>query len=569
MNPIEAIQSANNTAIEATMLSNNTAIEVNLDENNTPIQVLTNYNPSIVTSIRFARDTAPMVGDVVINDLGLLDVQAQFNNLQVQLDAYRSDTQSQFSDVRSQIDARAGEIGQLTTRMTAAEGQINTVKTGLNSKLTTPNGANNQFMFRNASGWVAMSPMTRAEATAGTATTGRTVSALELKAAIQTHQIQPNWNSTSGKGAILNKPDLSQYALKSELSQLSGSANEIRMQATADAHEDSGLRIEAPDEETAIVEMGPAMREAWQNAIGAGAILPLPIYGIVKGRLGGGAQVLGPRAIQDCMWDGAKKFEQNIRFQGERNSNAWLIPEDGIYTVTVAFEGVDQTRPFSLRMQKKDTNGNWHSITPRVLNAYPADNRGVTVTTTQDFRKGELVNCVVENHSDDATRLGEHDGWGHHQSHFSIVRVATLGMDTSVSARSTGRLVKKINARVNLSGGANNTIKFSFDVPTEFRGRKFKATFKFIYDYVNLNNGDKPRAVTEVFRKDWNGSSYLVDKLLFRKHTNGFHNYFELTEIYENTSTLAVMDIVLRDRDNVSPTQSGSSESAVIIETID
>lgn len=135
--------------------------------------------------------------------------------------------------------------------------------------------------------------------------------------------------------------------------------------------------------------------------------------------------------------------------------------------------------------------------------------------------------------------------------------------------RPYNRLVKKINARVIFVAGANNAIKYSFDVPAEFKGRKFKATFKLIYDYGNLNNTDKPRAVTEVYRKDWNGTSYIVDRLLFRKHSNGYHNYFELTEIYENTSTLAVMDIVLLDRDNVSPTQGGLTQSAVILETID
>ena len=142
-------------------------------------------------------------------------------------------------------------------------------------------------------------------------------------------------------------------------------------------------------------------------------------------------------------------------------------------------------------------------------------------------------------------------------------------MDTQVSARPYNRLFKKVNARVNIAGGANNTIKFSFDVPEEFKSRKFKATFKLIYNYHNLNNTDKPRAATEVFRKDWGGQAYLFEKQLFNKHTNGFHNYFELTEVYENTSSLQVMDIVLRDRDNISPTQSASTDSAVILETID
>lgn len=314
-------------------------------------------------------------------------------------------------------------------------------------------------------------------------------------------------------------------------------------------------------------------KAVWSEAENTGSVLtpiqPLPIYGMVRGRVGNSAQVLSHRQITDVLWDANRKVEQNIQYLGESNSNAWLIPEDGIYTVTVTLEGVDQTKPFGLRLQRKDTNGTWSSISPVVLNSYPADSRGVNVSTTQHFRKGELVNCVVHNFSDDATRLGEHDGLGHNQSYFTIARVATFGMDTQVSARPYNRLVKKINARVNIAGGTNKTIKFSFDVPAEFKGRKFKATFKFIYDYANLNNTDKPRAVTEVYRKDWNGTSYIVDKLLFRKHTNGYYNYFELTEVYENTSTLQVMDIFLLDRDNTSPRQSGSTESAVILETID
>ena len=299
-------------------------------------------------------------------------------------------------------------------------------------------------------------------------------------------------------------------------------------------------------------------------------IQPLPIYGIIRGRIDGSAQVLNPRAIQDCLWDASRKIEQNIRYLGEgAGSNAWEIPEDGIYTVTATFEGVDQTRPFGLRMQRRDANGTWTSISPIVSNSYPADNRGLGVSITQHFRKGEWVNCVVHNLSDDSTRLGEHNGWSTNQSYFSIARVATFGMNTAVSARPHNRLVKKVNARVYISGSSNKTIKFSFDVPEEFKGRKFKTTFKLIYDYQNLNNSDKPRAVTQVYRRDWDGNSYFVDKFLFNKHTNGLHNYFELTEIYENTSTLTTIDIDLLDRDNISPTQSASTDSAVILETID
>lgn len=565
MNPIEAIQSANETAIEATMLSNNTAIEVKLDENNTPIQVLTNYNPSIVTSIRFAKDTAPMVGDVVINDLSLLDVQAQFNNVQEKFE----NVQEQITNSQIQLSMQSNEISRLADRATSAESEIGTIKIGLNTKLTTPNGSTNQFMFRNGANWIAQSPLSVVEANAGSATTARTVSAAVLKNAIQTHQIQPNWNSTSGKGAILNKPDLSVYALKSELSQLSGSANAINIRASSIETADSGLRIEAPDDETAIVEMGPTMKEAWQNAIGLSAIQPASIYGMVRGRVEASAQVLGARVTVDMYWDESRKLEQNIRFLGEADSNAWLIPEDGIYTLTASAESVDVPNPFALFFRRRDLNGTWGDISPEVFNSYPANGRGCLISTTQHFRKGELVNVQVVNASDGSTRIGEHDWRGHAQCYYTITRVATFGTNTLVSPRPSGRLFKKVNARISVLDSSNKSLKFSFDVPQEFRGRKFKATFKLVYDYSNLNNTDRPRAVTEVFRKDWNGSSYLVDKLLFRKHTNGFHNYFELTELYELTSDLQVMDIILRDRDNVSPNQAASQESCVFIETVD
>lgn len=50
--------------------------------------------------------------------------------------------------------------------------------------------------------------MSATEANAGTANYDRLMRASTLKGAIQTHQIQPDWNATSGKGVILNKPDL-------------------------------------------------------------------------------------------------------------------------------------------------------------------------------------------------------------------------------------------------------------------------------------------------------------------------------------------------------------------------
>lgn len=57
--------------------------------------------------------------------------------------------------------------------------------------------------------------MSATEANAGTANYDRFVRASVLKGAIQAHQIQPDWNATSGKAVILNKPDLDQ--LKSEM----------------------------------------------------------------------------------------------------------------------------------------------------------------------------------------------------------------------------------------------------------------------------------------------------------------------------------------------------------------
>lgn len=52
------------------------------------------------------------------------------------------------------------------------------------------------------------SVMSATEANAGTANYDRLIRASILKGAIQAHQIQPDWNATSGKGVILNRPDL-------------------------------------------------------------------------------------------------------------------------------------------------------------------------------------------------------------------------------------------------------------------------------------------------------------------------------------------------------------------------
>ena len=50
--------------------------------------------------------------------------------------------------------------------------------------------------------------MPQTEANAGTANSDRFMRASVLKGAIQTHQIQPDWDATSGKGAIQNKPTI-------------------------------------------------------------------------------------------------------------------------------------------------------------------------------------------------------------------------------------------------------------------------------------------------------------------------------------------------------------------------
>lgn len=142
--------------------------------------------------------------------------------------------------------------------------------------------------------------------------------------------------------------------------------------------------------------------------------------------------------------------------------------------------------------------------------------------------------------------------------------------ENTATDRPQDRLFDKVDSMILLKRvSGSRAIDFSFGVPEFFRGRKFKATFKLIYDYIDLNNTDKPRAVTEVFRRDPDGQGGLVDKKLFNKHTNGYHNYFELTEVYERTSSLQLLHIRLRDRDNVSPNQSASRDSCVILETID
>lgn len=158
----------------------------------------------------------------------------------------------------------------LKTRVSAVE----TGKANVGASYTKAESDNNYSLTTHTHGYLSLTSrpvaMSQAEADAGTANSDRLMRASVLKGAIQTHQIQPDWNATSGKGVILNKPDLSVYALRSEISQLSGSANSIEMQATSTSLENSGLRIQAPNAATATVAMGPLMAEAFQNALRVG-----------------------------------------------------------------------------------------------------------------------------------------------------------------------------------------------------------------------------------------------------------------------------------------------------------
>lgn len=293
-------------------------------------------------------------------------------------------------------------------------------------------------------------------------------------------------------------------------------------------------------------------------------VLPLSIYGMVRGKIGSSAQVLNPRQVQDCLWDESKKIEQNIQYTGERNSNAWLIPEDGIYTVTASFEGVDLTKPFGLRLQRKVVNGAWGSITPVVLNAYPADNRGTVVTTTQHFKKGEMINCTVENFSDSATRLGEHSGLGTDQAYFSIVRVATLGMDTAVSTRPANRLVKTVETE--FSTTSNKKGVFTLNIPSEFVGRKIKVTFRNAVTCLAAQD-IKPTDLYNVDTTTYKGVTKVDEEPSFVRYIGGMSNYIEFTEVYEKDIDRIEVTFEITNTDNV--TMTGNSWGSAIIETID
>lgn len=439
----------------------------------------------------------------------------------------------------------------------------------VNKRMFTPNGSSGQFMAYGSSGWTAMESMPSVEALAGATDTARTISPNVLRTAIKYHRPQPDWNAPLGDGSeILNKPDLSKYALKSEISGSSNyKDNGFFIEASPQAVEENGLKVTTATSpegtKFASVAMGPKMKQAWQNAIGVIPYMPKQIYGMIRGRIGGNAQTMSARQTMDIYWDHGRKVEQNITYS-TNDANNWVVPEDGIYTITAGIESVDVPNPFEIKLQRQIPGQSWQFISPGVLNSYPGNGRGTILSATLHLTKGEKVNVVIINQSDGPTRVGESELNGTAQCYFTITRVALYGnsMPPAQSMLTTTRLVKEIPARINVSG---KDIKYSYDVPTEFKGRKYKATFKLVWDYHALNATKD--ATTEVYRKDWIGSRYVIDQKLFNRTTSGFHNYMEVTEIYESNSDVIVMDMILVDRDNVSSGK--SAHGKVILETID
>ena len=103
-------------------------------------------------------------------------------------------------------------------------------------------------------------------------------------------------------------------------------------------------------------------------------------------------------------------------------------------------------------------------------------------------------------------------------------------------------------------------------LPKEFQNRAFKATFKLSFDYKNVNA--TIGATIEVYRKtyaDTNTNLEVESTKLFNTSAMGYHNYIELTEIFDDGGDGAVA-IWLKDRDNISPNQIASGK--VILETI-
>ena len=130
----------------------------------------------------------------------------------------------------------------------------------------------------------------------------------------------------------------------------------------------------------------------------------------------------------------------------------------------------------------------------------------------------------------------------------------------------TQSITKEVAITPTIEGSSSKVIKYKAMLPAEFRDRAFKATFKLSFDYQNINA--TIGATIEVYRKtyaDTNTNLEVESTKLFNTSAMGYHNYIELTEIFDDGGNGAVA-IWLKDRDNISPNQIASGK--VILETI-
>lgn len=430
----------------------------------------------------------------------------------------------------------------------------------LDAKSELPTATNGQFLAKDNSSWIAQSPMTKSQAETATEEVARTISAKALKESINFHETQPDWNATSGKAQILNKPEfqLTSRVIKNLDFQSDGSLATLNLTTT---------NLNGQDEQTTPIDLSAL--------IDKGIVLPKSIYGMIRGLIGGNAQVTPDGRRLDMKWDENRKLEQNITY--DPSCNGWIIPEDGIYTLQAGTQTVDVASTFSLQFQRQDTSGAWGYISTTDMVSYPAHGRGITINTTQHFRKGERVNVILA--TTGLTRIGEGDENGHSECHFTITRVGLFGnsMPPAQSAQPTGRLVKEVplNGVKGVNSNNRKTLQVNFAIPEEFRGRKFKIDWAFSFDRAGASGSSVVSTLTFDYR-EWSQAQgrHVRVKPLGNHNAISWHTHFRDTTLCDTYTDVSTAEILIVDRDGTL-NESGrdlvlhGSGARAIIETID
>lgn len=584
----------------------------------------------------------------------------------------------------------------------------------VNQRMFAPAGTAGQFMGYGSAGWTAMTGITSTEAQTGTAGMARTISPAVLKLAIQHHQVQPDWNATSGKAEILNKPNIPRenegttenffvasaslgdasglpYIVEPVLANPSSAVIHANARAWSYSPETDTFSVSNPvSESTKILEIFLSTKElnSWQNSkfdakpshvtvsfqptnpnmnfapgnndiylghltpggvagrdwtmrnptkarngrvyfhlpwdnvfpgsnddgsklklqisvatglrngdtlfrelsvspgqsfspefrkpnVRSVAYQPKQIYAMIRGRVGGNAQTTPDGRRVDMQWDEGRKFEQNISY--DPSCNGWVIPEDGIYTLQAGAQTVDVASTFSLQFQRQDTSGAWGYISTTDMVSYPAHGRGITINTTQHFRKGERVNVILA--TTGLTRIGEGDENGHAECHFTITRVALFGnsMPPVQSTQPTGRLVKEVplTGSKSTTASGQKAIIAGFDIPEEFKGRKFKIDWAFTYDRAGASGATVISSMTFEYR-EWSRSrsTFLNKKNLGNHNAVSWHTHFRDATIHDGNTDADRIEILVVDRDKTL-NESGrdivlhGAGARAILETID